>query len=170
VQSNTGLDISICNGAVDALEAALFGAATAPAQMPSSPTPPVYQAPQAGYSPPPQYQQQQYQPPAQQYQQYQAPPPVPPYQQQQYQAPPTQVSSKEKGLAVLLYIFLGEFGAHYFYVKNVSRGLICLAYNIGLLVMACIIPIVGLIAWLLVWIVGLVQLCNWQEWLAKHSK
>jgi TM2 domain-containing membrane protein YozV len=151
VHNNEGLDTALCNGALDVLEAALFGIAPAPS---------VYHAP-------PQIPQAVYSPLSAQPQQYQHP-----YQQQQYQIPPISVSGKDKdkGIAILLYVFLGEFGAHYFYVSNVSKGLICLLYNIGLFIITCILPTGGLITWLLIWIVGLVQLCNWQVWLTKHSK
>jgi TM2 domain-containing membrane protein YozV len=137
VHSNEGIDLALCNDALDVLEAALFGIA---------PAPPVYQAP----------------PPVQQYQQQ-----IP---QQQYQIPPASVNSKDKGIAILLYIFLGEFGAHYFYVSNGGRGLICLAYNSVLFHLTYILGVIGLGPWLIIWIVGLVQLCNWQAWLTKHSK
>jgi TM2 domain-containing membrane protein YozV len=160
VYSNAGIDIALCNGAMDVLEAALFGIAPAP----------VYQAPQpqqAGYSPTstqpykqqPQARQQQYQQPQYQYQ-----------QPQYYSAPQAPVNSKDKGIAILLYVFLGEFGAHYFYVSNVSRGLICFVYNIVLGILSITTGGIGAIAWLIIWIVGLVQLCNWQAWLTKHSK
>jgi TM2 domain-containing membrane protein YozV len=157
VQNNTGLDITICNGALDVLEAALFGIASAPPQYQQAPQTVYLQTPtqsyqqQAQYHPQPQYQmqggQQQYQPP-----------------------PPSSANNKDKGVAILLYVFLGGFGAHYFYVSNVGRGLLCLLYNIGLGILTAFFPLVVLIAWLLIWIVGLVQLCDWQTWLSKNSK
>jgi TM2 domain-containing membrane protein YozV len=123
----------------------------------------VYQAPQTVYL----------SPPAQQYQQ-QIPQQQQPYQQgvqqQYYSTPPVSVNNKDKGIAILLYIFLGEFGAHYFYASNVSRGLICFLYNIALGIITSLTFGLGGIPWLIIWIVGLVQLCNWQVWLTKHSK
>jgi TM2 domain-containing membrane protein YozV len=160
VLANTGLDIFICNGALDALEAALFGSASSPTAY----QPPQYQPspPASQYQPPQQYQAPQVQ------QQYQPPQVV--YIQQNYQPPPTPVNSKDKGIAIVLYVFLGTMGAHYFYAGNVGRGIICFLYNIGLAVLTVYFPVVGFIAWLLIWIIGLVRLCNWQTWLYKYSK
>jgi hypothetical protein len=53
----------------------------------------------------------------------------------------------------------GEFGAHWFYMDKVSRGLICLAYNIGLLILTVWTRSIGAIARLIVWVVHHAMLC-----------
>jgi TM2 domain-containing membrane protein YozV len=156
VYSNAGIDIALCRGALDVLEASLFGIV---------PAPPIYQAPQ---TPQAVYFQPSAQPFHQQAQQYQQQPQT--MQTQYHPASQATVNGKEKGLAILLYVLVGEFGAHYFYVNNISRGLICLVYNIGLFILSIISFGIGLVLWLIIWIIGLIQICNWQVWLAKHSK
>ena len=52
----------------------------------------------------------------------------------------TNTSDKKRGTALALCIFLGFFGAHYFYVGRIGRGLLYL-FTVGLFGIGCIADI-----------------------------
>ena len=79
-----------------------------------------------------------------------APPPPPPGPQQQYTPPPAPsggVGEKNKVLAGVLAILLGELGIHKFYLGYTKEGLILLAVTVLSF---------GLLSWV-TWIIGLVE-------------
>lgn len=53
----------------------------------------------------------------------------------------TQTSDKKKGTALILCIFLGIFGAHYFYVGRFGKGILYL-FTGGLFIIGWIVDII----------------------------
>jgi hypothetical protein len=108
VHDETGIDIALCEDALDALEAALFGAA------PGTPSP------RAAYAPPPGYQRQPQAAPG--YQRAQPAYPAPVYQQSPYSGDNPAASKKNKALPIALAAAMVLIGIAALVYWGVSSG------------------------------------------------
>jgi hypothetical protein len=169
VNANAGLDLALCNGALDALEMALFGAVALPRQGGYRP-----QTASPGYTPPsapsstPRYQSPAYQPPQRQAP-GQAPPPYQQGSQQpvyvyhqhvhQNNSPPPGVRTGGLWVAVLVCNIIGLNWISRFITGHVGTGILVLLLDI---VTAATLPLgVGIIpgiACLIIWIADLVKI------------
>jgi hypothetical protein len=167
VNANEGLDLTLCNGALDVLEAALYGRVSGqqPARYGSPPSTPQYQpaSPQARYMPPPAYQgQTQYQVPQSQVPQHQQSV-YHVYQQpvyQQYQVPQGPgVRTGGLWVAVLVCNILGLNWISRFITGHVGTGILILLLDIiTLATLAIGVGIILGIVGLIIWIVDLVKI------------
>jgi hypothetical protein len=162
LRDDHGLDISFCAEALDILEAALYGTASAAQQSQFTPQPAPFQAPPV----------QRYQPPYQQPAPYQPQQinPQPQYQQPNpvyivYPPPLPAASTRGMWVAVLVLNIVGLNWLSRFITGHTGTGILLLVFNfITGLTLAFGIGIIMLVPGLIIWIVDLVKICSkkWQ--------